>query len=54
MITMLADAQTSGGLLFTCAPSAAAEAVTELTTSGHAAAVIGIATGGNPGVIDIG
>lgn len=38
---LLADAQTSGGLLFTCAPSAAASAVSELSDGGHRAAVIG-------------
>ncbi len=38
---LLADAQTSGGLLFACEPSAAASAVGELVDTGHRAAVIG-------------
>lgn len=50
-LTMLADAQTSGGLLFACSPSAAADAVAELRSSGHAAAVIGEIIGDGPGRI---
>ncbi len=38
---LLSDAQTSGGLLFSCDPSAAARAVSQLVSSGHNAAVIG-------------
>jgi selenide,water dikinase len=41
LVTLLADAQTSGGLLFGAAPHAAAEAVARLRASGHTAAVIG-------------
>ncbi len=41
MLTMLADAQTSGGLLFCCNPSAAEEAVSHLVAQGHTAAIIG-------------
>jgi selenide, water dikinase len=43
---LLADAQTSGGLLFGAAPAAAARAVEALRQSGHAAAVIGRARRG--------
>ncbi|MEX2628007.1 MAG: selenide, water dikinase SelD, partial [Ilumatobacteraceae bacterium] len=48
-VTLLADAQTSGGLLFGAASPAAAErAVAGLAASGHAAAVIGRVTAGAP------
>ena len=50
-LTMLADAQTSGGLLFACPPQAAKIAVDELAGSGHAVAVIGELTEGRPGTI---
>lgn len=40
-LTILADAQTSGGLLFGAVPERAAKAVTALRRSGHQAAVIG-------------
>ena len=50
-LTMLADAQTSGGLLFACSPSAAADAVVRLTATGHAAAVIGETTASEPGTV---
>jgi selenide,water dikinase len=50
-LTMLADAQTSGGLLFACPPQAAKVAVDELAGSGHAVAVIGELTAGHPGTI---
>jgi selenide,water dikinase len=40
-LTILADAQTSGGLLFGAVPERAAEAVAALRRSGHEAAVIG-------------
>lgn len=47
---LLADAQTSGGLLFGAADRAAAdEAVAALAASGHTAAVIGRADTANPG-----
>ena len=39
--TVLGDPQTSGGLLFSCAPEQADRAVRELRDSGHTAAVIG-------------
>ncbi len=38
---LLSDAQTSGGLLFSCDQSAAMHAVSQLTDSGHNSAVIG-------------
>lgn len=40
-VLLLADAQTSGGLVFGVAPDRAAEAVAELRATGHPAAVIG-------------
>ncbi len=40
-LVLLADAQTSGGLLFGAAPEAAAVAVEQLRTSGHEAAMVG-------------
>jgi selenide,water dikinase len=46
---LLADPQTSGGLLVACAPEAADEAVARLRSSGHAAAVVGYTTTGQPG-----
>ncbi|MGI8876306.1 MAG: selenide, water dikinase SelD, partial [Egibacteraceae bacterium] len=45
-LLILADAQTSGGLLFGATPAAAARAVDELLASGHTAAVIGSVTDG--------
>ena len=45
-ITLLADAQTSGGLVFGVDPAAAADVVDGLAESGHRAAVIGRATDG--------
>lgn len=45
-LALLADAQTSGGLLFGAAPDAAAEAVTKLRATGHDAAVIGHVSSG--------
>ena len=47
MLTILADAQTSGGLLFGAVPERAAEAVATLRRSGHTAAVIGRAVAGS-------
>jgi selenide,water dikinase len=43
---MLADAQTSGGLLFGAEPQAAEVAVAELRSSGHEAAVVGTVRAG--------
>jgi selenide,water dikinase len=40
-LLVLADAQTSGGLLFGAAPTRAAEAVRRLRSEGHPAAVVG-------------
>ena len=51
ILTMLADAQTSGGLLFCCSPAAAAGAVARLTDKGHTAAVIGELTATDPGAV---
>ncbi len=45
-VLLLADAQTSGGLLFGAAPERAAAAVAELTGQGVPAAVIGAVHGG--------
>ena len=45
-IIVLADAQTSGGLLFGASPEAAEAAVAKLIASGHDAAVVGTATAG--------
>ena len=50
-LTMLADAQTSGGLLFCCSPGGATDAVARLTDNGHAAAVIGELTATDPGAV---
>lgn len=50
-VTLLADAQTSGGLLFGASSMEAAEqAVATLTTDGHTAAVIGRVTAGSPAI----
>jgi selenide, water dikinase len=46
---LLADAQTSGGLLFACEASAAEDAVAHLRSSGHPAAVIGSLVDGPAG-----
>jgi selenide,water dikinase len=46
VVIVLADAQTSGGLLFGAEPEAAEAASAALRDSGHAAAVIGAATTG--------
>ncbi len=40
-VTVLADAQTSGGLVFGVAPDRAGDVLAELTATGHTAAVIG-------------
>ena len=47
VIIILADAQTSGGLLFGAEPGRAEEAVAALRESGHAAAVVGTASEGS-------
>lgn len=41
LLALLADAQTSGGLLFACDPDAADAAVSDLRGTGHAAARVG-------------
>ena len=46
MVIVLADAQTSGGLLFGADPARAEEAAAALRESGHAAAVIGTVAAG--------
>ncbi len=51
ILTLLADAQTSGGLLFCCPPVAAADAVARLAANGHTAAVIGELTATDPGAV---
>ncbi len=40
-VVVLADAQTSGGLVFGCEPDAAQRAVEQLVATGHQAAVVG-------------
>ncbi len=50
---VLADAQTSGGLLFSCAPAAGEEAVARLRGSGHAAAVVGEVRDGPAGAVRV-
>jgi selenide, water dikinase len=45
-VTLLADAQTSGGLLFGAAPDAAATAAAQLRETGHDCAVIGHVSAG--------
>lgn len=51
--TILGDAQTSGGLLFTTGDSAAAEAVDRLRSSGHHAAVVGRLVDGESGHVTV-
>jgi len=46
-VTLLADAQTSGGLLFGVDPGVAADVVTELRATGHDAATIGSVVDGS-------
>ncbi len=41
-VTLLADAQTSGGLVFGVKPDRARDVISELTASGHTASVIGL------------
>jgi selenide, water dikinase len=52
-VTILADAQTSGGLVFGVDPAAAEGVVAELRASGHPAAVIGEARPPGPGRIHL-
>jgi len=51
VLTMLCDAQTSGGLLFACRPDAAESAAAGLRRTGHAAAVVGRLVDGPAGAI---
>jgi selenide,water dikinase len=46
LVRLLADAQTSGGLLFGADPDAAEQAVVDLRRSGHEAAVVGTVSEG--------
>jgi len=46
-VLLLADAQTSGGLVFGASSASADEAVAQLTATGHTAAVIGEVVAGN-------
>ena len=48
---LLADAQTSGGLVFGVDPSETASVLAELATTGHTAAHIGRADAGTPGLL---
>lgn len=50
-VTLLADAQTSGGLLFACDPAAAADAAAALRAEGHPAAVVGRLVEGDAGAL---
>ncbi|MFZ4519164.1 MAG: selenide, water dikinase SelD [Microthrixaceae bacterium] len=50
---LLADAQTSGGLLFACEPAAALDAVDRLRWAGHPAAVVGELVAGTAGAISL-
>jgi selenide,water dikinase len=48
---LLADAQTSGGLVFGVDPAVSDDVVAELTATGHVAARIGRASTGRPGLV---
>jgi selenide,water dikinase len=50
-LLLLADAQTSGGLLIACQPDAGDQAVSSLVAQGHVAAVVGELTEGKPGSV---
>jgi selenide, water dikinase len=50
---LLADAQTSGGLAFTCPRERAADAVATLLDTGHTAAIIGEVGAGDAGTIEL-
>ena len=52
-LVLLADAQTSGGLLLSMEPTAAEEVVARLRGDGHAAAVVGRVRDGAPGGIAV-
>jgi selenide,water dikinase len=52
-LMLLADPQTSGGLLFGCAPERAGDAVAELRAAGHPAAVIGRLVSGEAGRLSL-
>lgn len=52
-LLLLADAQTSGGLLIACPPDTADQAVSSLVAQGHAAAVVGELTWGKPGSVTV-
>jgi selenide, water dikinase len=53
-LLVLADAQTSGGLLIALAPAAAADLAAGLCDDGHAAAIVGAVAEGPPGRIAVG
>jgi selenide,water dikinase len=53
-LELLADPQTSGGLLFACPAERADEAVAELRASGHDAARVGTLVSGEPGRLHLG
>jgi selenide, water dikinase len=48
---LIADAQTSGGLVFGVDPAHTADVLAELALTGHTAAHIGRTAGGDPGFI---
>lgn len=48
---LIADAQTSGGLIFGIDPTETADALAELAATGHTAARIGATSSGTPGFI---
>ncbi|MFA9444578.1 selenide, water dikinase SelD [Egicoccus sp. AB-alg6-2] len=52
-LVLLADAQTSGGLLLALAPDAATDLVACLTSQGHTAAQVGVVTDGPAGKIAV-
>jgi selenide,water dikinase len=52
-VTLLGDAQTSGGLVFGVDPARADDVVAELATTGHTAAVVGQAVAGAGGGITL-
>jgi selenide,water dikinase len=52
-LTLLSDAQTSGGLLFTCPEAAAEDAVSELRRTGHVAARVGRLGDGRAGSVRV-
>jgi hypothetical protein len=53
VLTLLAAAETSGGLLFACPSAAAQVAVAELRRAGHAVATIGEFIQGPPGTLHL-